>query len=152
MSASRTIAILTVVALPLLLAGYMTGKAAPAPDSHRRMKASLEALQKKLPTSLAEVLKKALKWGDPKNEQMRAKVELARITGPSEGRIILSIPWEPVEGLTYTFYYIAYLHYFDGQWTTTRIEPPFEKRKREPCSPTIPDPPLMLAIDQAGEK
>lgn len=154
MSANRTIALLMVVALPLMLAGYMTGKAAPAADSHRQMKASFEALQKKLPASVTEVLKKALEGqlkmaldGELKLKQLEAKIESARITGPSEARIIVSISME-VEVFPFPspVYFIAYLHYFDGQWTATRIEPSSEKQ--EGIGMEVP---LMLAIDRAEE-
>ncbi len=158
MSASRAIAILIVAALPLMLAGYMKGKAAPAPDSHRHMKASLETLQKKLPASVTEVFKKALEGElkmvseeEFKLKQLEVKVESARITGPSKARIIFSISVDAEIFQSFPFpspiYCIAYLHYFDGQWTTTRIHPSSGDEKS-----ALLDVALMLAIDRAGEK
>lgn len=141
MSANRTITILTVAALSFVLAGYTVGRAAPAADSDQKMKASFEALQKKLPGLVEEwAMKKISEWATLK--QVKTEIKLARFTGPSDAKITLFITMKGDNEVS--LYVSFYLRYFDGKWTTTRAD----------CSSKMAElfGSLMLAIDLAGDK
>ncbi len=139
MSVSRTIVILTVVALPFALAGYMTGRAAPVADSDQKMKASFEALQKKLPGLVEKWAKKEV-GAEPK--QVKTEIKLARLTGTSDAKIILLIT---LNGDNEVSLYVSfYLRYFDGKWTTNRADA--QPKWVEAVGS------LMPAIDLAGDK
>ncbi len=145
MSASRTIIILAVVALPLMLAGYMAGRAAPAPDPDQKMKASFEALQKKLPGLVKEWAKKEIgEWVTLK--QVKVKIKLARFTSPFEAKITCFITMKVDDEFKFDVpqYVSFYLRYFDGKWTTIRADSGSKMGEIVGS--------LMLAIDLASDK
>ena len=146
MSISRTVAILTGVAVTLMLAGHIAGRTAPVPKMESKMKASFAALQKKLPSVVAYWLNEE-SHDLIKVKEVKTEIKLARFTGPSGAKITLfiSLTDKKMEAnLMYPHRLSFHLHYFDGQWTTTRVD----------CGPKWPEDliSLMLAIDQASEK
>jgi hypothetical protein len=145
-SANRMIVILTVISLPLLLVGHRAGKTAPAADSDHKMKASFEAIQKKLPSLVEEGVKKDIgEWVTVK--QVKTEIKLARFTGPSDAKITISITIKVEEEghtLNVPQYVTFYLHYFDDRWTTTRAD------NSSKMADTVAR--FMLAIDLNGDK
>ncbi len=144
MLAGRSRVVLIVMVGSLLLAGHKTAGMAPAPEVDRK-KESFEGLKKKLPSVVAERLKKELgQFAELKN--LKVEVQLARFTGPSEAKVTLYITMEVEDYVTLEVpqYLSAYLRFYDGQWTTTRFD----------CSPKMADlvTAIMLDIDQAGGK
>lgn len=142
MSISRSIAVLTVVAVTLVLAGQMAGKTAPVAEKHRKMKTSFAALQKKLPSLVAHWLGES-GWIEPK--QVKTEIKLARFTGPSDAKITLFISLTNNEsGILHCPERLSFhLHYFDGMWTTTRFD------CGSKWTEMVVD--LMLTIDRAAQ-
>ena len=146
MSASRAVLALIVVAATFIFIGYMTGKTAPASESDRKMKTSFEALQKKLPTLVVDWVKK--EFDQVEIKEFNAELKLARFTGPSDVKVTLYLSLKLPEVFVPFFaipqHFSIYLHFFDGQWTSTRVD----------CSPKMAEivGSLMLAIDQEGGK
>jgi len=145
MSISRTVAVLAGVVVTLMLAGLIAGRTAPVPEKDRKVKTSFEALQKKLPTMVCDWFKNELDgWVEVK--EVKTEIKLARFTAPSDAKITVSVSLKVPE-IPFDFphpHLSFYLHYYDGHWTTTRVD----------CPPKIAEAvvSLMLAIDRAGEK
>lgn len=146
MSISRTVAVLTAVTVTLMLAEHMIGHTAPVPKMDSKMKASFEGLQKKLPTLVAHWLNEET-HGLVELKEVKTEIKLARYTGSSDAKITLFLSLTEMNKLgvpSIPYRLSLYLHYFDGQWTTTRVDCA-SKWTEEMIS-------LMLAIDRASEK
>jgi hypothetical protein len=143
MFASRIVAVLTLTAFTLVLTGHRTGRADPPVPADRKMKASFEALQKKLPGLVAEWAKTCDEFVEP--NQVKTEIKLARFTGPTDAKLAVLVTMEfgnPFQSVILPISF--YLRYFDGKWTTIRADHP-SKGADAIIS-------LLSAIDLAGDK